>query len=107
MDTLKQFNSVGTLSYLPTLKIKDMKQDYEYPVLNIKTLKTKYGHKFVVELIDEEWNEFQIFLPDRFSKKFNDKDIKELKSVKELKLVYKGTMKCKETNDAYILEFTV
>lgn len=107
MDTLKQFNSVGTLSYLPTLKIKDMTQDYEYPVLNIKSLNTKFGTKFVVELIDEEWNEFQIFLPDRFTKKFNEKDLKSLRTVKELKLIYKGTMKCKETNDAYILEFSI
>lgn len=105
MNTLKKLNSVGTLQTVPFKKIKDLEIDYEYKVGEIKHLETKFGNKIIALLIDSEYNEFQIFLPDRFNKNMTNKDIKELNQMPDLKLVYKGTKPCGKGNEAFIIEF--
>ena len=105
MDTLKKLNALGTLQNTPTKRISELNVDQEYPVIEIKQLLTKHGNKILTTLIDNDYDEFQIFLPDRFSKSISDKELKMLNKIQNLKLIYKGTKDCGKGNPAHLIEF--
>ena len=105
MDILKKLNIIGSLESAPFKKLNELEQNHEYPVTEIKQISTKNGNKIVVLLIDSEWNDFLVFLPDRFNKNITDKEIKYLNKLPKLKFVYRGTKECGKGNPAHITEF--
>ncbi|XP_067118907.1 glutamate receptor U1-like [Centruroides vittatus] len=79
METLKKLNNIGKLQNIPTKKLYELEINYEYPIDYIKTIYTCFGDKNLVVLRDRELNKFQVFLPDRFNKKLENKDFDEMK----------------------------
>ncbi|XP_067135105.1 ATP-binding cassette sub-family C member 4-like [Centruroides vittatus] len=82
METLKKLNNIGKLQNIPTKKLYELEIDYEYPIEYIKTISTRFGEKNLVVLRDRELDEFQVFLPDRFNKKLQNEDLKEMYNFK-------------------------
>src|SRR5277367_1418562 len=65
-NTKSQFNE--------TKKLDELTTDYRYPVQTFKTAKTKYGTSKIVTLIDENNNQIDVFLPNRFNEVEFDED---------------------------------
>lgn len=92
---LQDLTSIGNGEWKPIIKIKDLIIGKKYKLYNIKVVQTNnFGRKIVVET-----EENCIFLPERYSKAYNDKKINELTSlINKIALVYKGEMNVGEEN---------
>lgn len=103
MEVLKKIQKIGQSQMIPTIKLYELKQDYLYVITQFKQLNTKFGSRIVVQLQEDE-NEFQVFLPDRFSEKLSKKEIDEL-NLQRLTFVYKGTQDIKGKLQVHIIDF--
>ncbi|GFW64854.1 hypothetical protein TNCV_3067111 [Trichonephila clavipes] len=108
MDVLKKLNASGSFETTPFKKLNELEIDREYQVNEVKQISTKNGEKIIVELMDEEWKDFTVFLPERCNnKKFGltEIEIKHLNKFSELKFLHKGTKECGKGNEANLFEF--
>ena len=60
---LAKFNEIARGDYLPTKKVTELEKNHNFLVTALKSVKTRYGDRFVADLDDE----FRIFLPTRVS----------------------------------------
>ena len=97
MDVLKQLNAIAQNQHIPTKKLSELNIDQEYPIIKLKDVQTKHGKKIVAVFED-----FQVFLPDRFSKL----SLSDFNIAAPIKLVYRGRKTIKNyENEKYIIEF--
>ena len=60
---LAKFNEIARGGFLPTKKVNELEKNHKFMVTALKSVKTRYGDRFVADLDDE----FRIFLPTRVS----------------------------------------
>lgn len=95
---LKCLNSVGSLQS-DYLKLEDLELGKEYLIDEAKMIKTRYGEKVVVSLVDTG----KVFLPDRFNKIMTDE---YLTFIKQCTLIYRGKKDIGKANPAHQIEFS-
>lgn len=90
---LAKINKVSNIveSLLPTRKLRDLEQNREYYITDLKTVQTKFGERILAEIIEE----YVVFLPARLNEVFkeNGEIFKELLSIAHrgrLILIYHG-----------------
>ena len=79
---MAEFNNRNQIEFIPKIKIKDLPNDVEYPVDNLKVVNTQFGRKVVAE-IQVDGEAASTFLPKRYSDDFNN-DPQALKNSIEL-----------------------
>lgn len=82
MAFLKKLNSVAKFSSKQTIKIKDLEENKQFEILNVRRTKNIYNKKYGA--IQLETKDFITYLPDKYAKEIDDKDIKEMNKNKYL-----------------------
>lgn len=105
MSFLNALNECGRSisTFLPTVKLNDLTRDIQYPITNLKWVTTKFGQCIVAELEKE----VQVFLPQRFTVKFEKLTQEELDGIvrDNISLIYRGQQVVGKFSNVHLLEF--
>lgn len=99
-STLQSINNVGLLIQKDVVPLKDLQVGRLYPFVEVRPVETQHGRSIVVEL-----EEFQVYLPKRFST-MSEHNIALLNAdVDELYFVCMGPKEVKNGNPTHLVEF--
>ena len=83
-SNIELLNKLGSLEQKPLISLKELEENTEYKILNMKRIKGKFG-----KCIFFECEEFKFYLPNRFTKQLTDKMLDDI--VKDgVKIKYTG-----------------
>lgn len=103
MEALRKIQQIGKCQNTHTMKLNELEEDHLYPVKEFKSINTKIGKRIIVFLKDKK-DEFKVFLPERFSKGLDKKEIKNLNSQNK-SLIYKEIKDLKDGEKMHIIDF--
>jgi hypothetical protein len=88
--------TINVQDYPPTKKLSELVINQTYEVTEISRINTKYGSRIIVTLNDE----FQVFLPPKYAKKFTQEHIEMFRN-KKYALIYEGMKQGTSTSYSY------